>query len=423
MASSPKTNDRDRGYLSNACSFLDQQQDSPGSPSLQQSPVSPLLFELPTEDNFLTPQPAQQTEPPILLLTPQHVSQSPTAGFLQSPVPPVPSIDELLKQLPTIGQLRNTQRLQSFVQHNVLREAARKLWDLQQEHPSVNIDAVCSRWCSLVVEAISQIVPPFGLEGAGHLTEVAKRLLSGWTLSMPEVSMLQLALSTSSAEMCAELVRIATERSQASVPMMDITESNIHYAAMHSAQAQQPNPTMHSAQTQLQSPDIGDSFDFLSGMLDDEDETRLPLQTEAVPEKRGNQRHRKDGNIRGPNGTLSLTPRVSQLWQGFVDDYEKQIRSKIGSRERSRLRSWLYKSMMRIGGEAVLRNGVHIGVCSMNKLLLEADRWEAEPPSDKLCEESKQVYHLRPILLRFLASQCSAPEFELIVAQDNNIIG
>ena len=65
--------------LANACSFLDHQLDSPGSPvspGLQPLPVSPLFLPLPTDDNFLTPQ-QPNSQPVTFVLTPQHVTQQP----------------------------------------------------------------------------------------------------------------------------------------------------------------------------------------------------------------------------------------------------------------------------------------------------------------------------------------------------------
>ena len=146
----------------------------------------------------------------------------------------------------------------------MLEEAARKIWEFKQENPSVNAGGVSARWTSLLVQSIGQIVALFGLEGAGYLVDLAKQLLGGsdWVVSLAEVAMLQLALSTSSNELCAELVRIATVRSQQSNQATNITESQQSNPMMHSAQSQ-----MHSAQSQLQSPDVEASFDFLSDSL------------------------------------------------------------------------------------------------------------------------------------------------------------
>ena len=67
MACTPPTNSRDRLYLQDACSFLDSQQDTPGSPGSQ---VSPLLFVIPTAESFLTPKPSN-IQPDEVVLTPQ----------------------------------------------------------------------------------------------------------------------------------------------------------------------------------------------------------------------------------------------------------------------------------------------------------------------------------------------------------------
>ena len=445
MASTPPSNSRDRNYLTVACSYQDSQQESPdesgdsaatGAPGEIESfgtPISPLLFAMPTSQSFLTPtnsmmQPdqlvlANDAPGDLVLPSPQLVTDPPVEIAEES----VTSTTEFYKSLPRIGALNNPARLCSFVVNKVAQQTATRAAKFKEENPSWKHDTLLKDWTSSLVEAIGNIVPPFGLHGAGYLGELIKQLLRGeeFVLSPQQVLMLQLAFKTSSDEMCDELVRIATARGQESQQMMHDTQTGV------TVRSAQTRVTAHSAQTEVtaHSPDVEASFEFLTDIFV-EDQTMLHVEQVATQWDLPNNtnkatgksaKYRKDGNIRGPYGTLSLTRVVRHHWTEFVSVEEGDNAYLLSTKERSRLRSWLYKALMKIGGEAVLREGVYLGICSKSNLLLEADRWEATRPNSQLGEDSRRTYHLRPKLLRFLAQKCTSPDFELIVAKDENL--
>ena len=445
MARTPQSNSRDRNYLTVACSYQDSQQDSPeesgdsaapGAPGEIESfgtPISPLDFAMPMSESFLTP--TQSTMQPDQFVL---ANDGPGDLVLPSPLlvtdPPVEIAEESLisrnefdKSLPRIGELNDPAQLFSFVVNGVAEQTALRAATFKQENPSWKDEVILKDWTSSLIESIGNIVPPFGLHGAGYLCELIKQLLRGeeFVFSPQQVSMLKLAFKTSSDEMCDELVRIATARGHESQQMMHGTQTGV---TAHSAQTR---VTAHSAQTGVtaHSPDVEASFDFLTDIFV-EDQTMLPVEQVATQwdlsnntnKETGNSaKQRKDGNIRGPYGTLSLTRAVRHHWTDFVLEEEGANAYTLSGKERSRLRSWLYKALMKIGGEAVLREGVYLGICSQSNLLDEADRWEATRPNRQLGEDSRRTYHLRPELLRFLAQKCTSPDFELIVAKDENL--
>ena len=155
----------------------------------------------------------------------------------------------------------------------------------------------------------------------------------------------------------------------------------------------------------------------------------LELQTdEETRSKENSKKERSDGNIRCKNGTLTLTKQMSELFKDFVTARESDSGVDLPSKERQSLRCWLYKAVMKLGATPVLRDDVFIGVISENQFEREAARWEFLEPSNNMGKEGKAVFHLRPLMMRFLASNCKPFQdddtplrMELVVARDENI--
>lgn len=248
MARMPHSNSRDRNYLTQACSYLDSQEDSPGESGAPGeigsfgTQLSPLGFAIPTTESFLTPvqstiQPDQfvlaNDQPGDLVLPSQQLATDPPIEVAGESIS---LVNEFHKSLPQIGELNNPARLCSFVVHGVAQETAMRAAKFKEENPLRKNDVILKDWISSLVQAIGNIVPPCGLAGAGYLAELTKQLLRGeeFVLSTQQVSMLQLAFKTSSDEMCDELVRIATARGQESQQMMHGTQTEV---TAHSALA------------------------------------------------------------------------------------------------------------------------------------------------------------------------------------------
>ena len=420
MQEAPPSNTRDRTYLDGACSFMDHQQPSP---DWDAAPLSPLLFTAPTAETFLTPLADVTLAEEFTLVTPPHL-----------PTPPDSNEEASLKvalfnaSLPAPGDLTKPERLRSFAEHRVTEEVGRKIQEFKEANSSVATCEIAVGWCSAVLSSMGQIRPPFGLARAEHMVQLAKQLLAGqhFVLCTTDVRMLELILTESWREQCETLVRIASAR------------NDLSQRIDQSAPLYQSAPLDQAAPGEQAQEIDQDPFDLLLE-LDSSDsfsqQTMLELPTAEVRKEKST-KERQDGNIRCKNGTLTLTKEMNALFQEFVAAREAESGVALTSGERTSLRCWVYKELMKLGAKPVMRNilclggraDVFIGVVSENQFEKCAAKWTVAEPRKNMLEEGKAVFHFRPLIMRFFASKCQPFQDddtplrnELVVARDENI--
>lgn len=329
-------------------------------------------------------------------------------------------LTRLHNNLVPIGDLQNPEILALFDKDEVINKTGETIKQFRERYPWVELKVVCGGWGSWCVRAIGQVVPPFGFQASEHLANVITQLLhrEEFEFSETEVAILKLALRTSREEECENLVCFAIARIKIKEPIQVKESVSNEEAAEITAFVE----SLEWLNTDTETQDDMFLNQTVLKLPGGEKKKRGRLEDGS---KEGNEskRGRKDRSICTPDGLpLTYSKEMGNWYRVFVDTYDEENGFAMPGTERARLRCWLYKAAMRIGEEAKLnKENVFVSVVSQNKFVEEANRWGKEQPSPHIGQESLNVFHLRPLLLTFLASKCVEPDFEVVIARDGNV--
>ena len=335
---------------------------------------------------------------------------------------------QLYNKLPPIGALQNPQILSLFDTDEVTRKTAESIKQFREKYPLVELKLP---WGSWLVREIGKIVPPFGFESAEHLANIITQMLLAdeFEFSNPEILILQLAIKRSREEQCDHLVCLAmerieitteTKRKRSSVSL----EEEEQITAYEESFAWMLSDTETDGDVVIDTATDNAETDTLK---DDMFRNQTVLKLARVKKKSGSDGHepkrrRKDRSICGDHGIpLAYSNEMGTWFSVFVEEYEQENSVVMLPAERARLRGWMYKMAIRIGGDAELNNdNVFVSYVTQTKFMEEAARWRKEQPSTNLSREGLNVFRFRPLLLTFLASKCVEPDFKVVIARDVN---